>query len=109
MEWIALTSLAQLDEIQASGEKIAVLKHSTRCPISGMAKRGLELDADLIPEGAKFYFLDLIKYRDISNSIADRWSVRHESPQLLILEGPTCLYHASHEDVDMAVACSFFV
>lgn len=108
MNWIILTSLAQLDDIQTAHEKVAVFKHSTRCPISGMAKRGLELDADLIPEGAKFYFLDVLEYRDVSNSISERWHVRHESPQLLILQGTDSLYHASHENIDMATACSFF-
>jgi bacillithiol system protein YtxJ len=72
-----------------------------------MAKRGLEFEADLVPAGAKVYYLDLIKYRDLSNNIAERWQVRHESPQLLVLEGAKCIYHASHGEIDMVTACAF--
>ena len=104
MEWIALTSMEQLDEIQQAQQKVMMFKHSTRCPISGMAKRGLEFDFDSVPEGTLLYFLDLIKYRDIPNAVAERWGVRHESPQLLVLHEESCVYHASHEDVDMSEA-----
>ena len=42
------------------------------------------------------YFLDLIRFRDISNAIAQHFEVYHESPQaLLIIEGK-CVFHTSH-------------
>lgn len=107
MEWIPLTSIAQLDEIQQLDKKVLLFKHSTRCPISSMAKRGLEFDFDSVPEGTSLYLVDLIRYRHISNEIATRWNVVHESPQLLVIHGSACVYHASHEEVDMNQALKY--
>lgn len=101
MNWLQLNTLSQLDEFIQSNDTIVIFKHSTRCPVSSMAKRSLEFDKDLIPEGAKFYYLDLIAHRDISNKIAEMWNVRHESPQILIIKGNKCLYNASHSDIEM--------
>jgi len=101
MNWIILNSQSQLDSILTSNETTVIFKHSTRCPVSSMAKRSLEFDKDLPPEGAKFYYLDLIANRDISNKIAETWSIRHESPQIIIVKGKDSLYDASHSDIEM--------
>ena len=101
MNWINIDNLAQLDSIYSGEETVVIFKHSTRCPVSSMAKRSLEFEKNLIPVGAKFYYLDLIANREISNKIAERWDVRHESPQILILKGQECLYNASHSDIEM--------
>ena len=45
------------------------------------------------------YYLDLLEHRDISNSIATRVNVQHESPQLLILRNGVCTSHASHNAI----------
>ena len=102
MNWTPLNTLSQLDEFLTSTDKIVVFKHSTRCPVSSMAKRSLEYDKNLIPDGTIFYYLDLIAHRDISNKIAEYWNVRHESPQILIIQGDNCMYNASHSDIEMA-------
>lgn len=47
-------------------------------------------------ENTVLYFLDLLRYRDISNAIAQRFNVRHQSPQVLVIENGTCSTHASH-------------
>jgi len=101
MNWIELNTEAQLKDMEASSEVGVIFKHSTRCPVSSMAKRNLEYDADLIPEGSAFYYLDLIRYRDLSNMIAEKWSVTHESPQILVVQGNQCIYHVSHSDIEM--------
>lgn len=101
MIWKDLTSVEQLIEIQAANEITIIFKHSIRCPVSGMAKRGLEQDQTLLPEQTVIYYLDLINHRNVSNAIAEIWNVKHESPQILIIKGKECLYNASHSDVEM--------
>ena len=103
MKWTELTDMNQLDDIN---QPFIVFKHSTRCPISGMAKRNVELEADMIPDDVPAFFLDLIKYRDLSNQIAERYSVRHESPQLLLISEGRCAYHASHSDISVSAVVS---
>lgn len=107
MEWIKLDSTSQLDGFLANDEPIIIFKHSTRCPVSSMAKRSLEFDKDIIPAGLKFYFLDLIAHRDISNQISTLWNVKHESPQILIIKGKDCIYNASHSDIEMQDIISY--
>lgn len=99
MNWIPLTDLAGLEEIhKQSGKKPqAIFKHSTRCSISHMAKDRLERAS--FPSGIDFHYLDLLNHRDISNKIAEMYSVEHESPQLLIIKNGECVYAESHNGI----------
>lgn len=101
MNWIPLTSIAQLDEIAQATSAQIIFKHSTRCPVSSMAKRTVEYNWDELPENTNIYLLDLIQYREISNAIAERWQVAHQSPQVLVLQAENCIYHASHEAINV--------
>jgi bacillithiol system protein YtxJ len=101
LKWNDLSRLSQLDEIDVlSNEKPVLLyKHSTRCHICSISKNRLELYWQ--PElGIEPYFLDLIAHRDVSDEIARRYDVRHESPQVLLIKNGKCVYHASHGDID---------
>lgn len=101
INWIALTSLEQLDQIETESKdkQILIFKHSTRCSISKMALKQFEREFDLDSK-VKAYFLDLIAYRDVSNEIASRFDVIHQSPQLLLIKDGKCIYHVSHSDID---------
>lgn len=100
--WIDLNSMEQLDEIEERSEErtVAILKHSTTCGISRMVLKMFESDYDLNEnEPIDLYFLDLRAHRDISNAIADKFSVRHESPQLIVLRNREVVHHASHQGI----------
>ncbi|HSP40100.1 MAG TPA: bacillithiol system redox-active protein YtxJ [Gillisia sp.] len=96
--WKEITGVEMLEEIsQGSHERPAViLKHSTSCGISRMVLRQFEMDYNIEPEKVDLYFLDLLRYREISNKIASRFNVPHESPQLIILNEGRVIYDASH-------------
>ena len=96
MEWIPLETAEQLDNIRQQQGYSLIFKHSTRCSISMMAKRRFELDWDNLPSDMPLYFLDLIKYRELSNKIAQDFSVYHESPQLLLIKNGECVLDQSH-------------
>jgi bacillithiol system protein YtxJ len=99
MNWTALADEAQLDAVDAlsATRPVLIFKHSTRCSISSAALHRLESawSADDDRLGA-LYYLDLIRFRDISNAIADRYGVQHESPQVLVIRNGHCVHHASH-------------
>ena len=86
MNWIPLTNLEQLESIGDAEGYSVIFKHSTRCSVSLMAKKRFEHDWDAIPAATSVYFLDLISNREISNTIAQKFSVHHESPQLLLIK-----------------------
>ncbi|OIQ35544.1 MAG: hypothetical protein BM563_11880 [Bacteroidetes bacterium MedPE-SWsnd-G1] len=98
LNWIPLTSIEQLDELTSSNSAIAIFKHSTRCIVSSMAKKQLESSFDL-DDTIEMYYLDLITYRNISNEIADRFNIRHESPQLIVLKANKVQTYASHSAI----------
>jgi bacillithiol system protein YtxJ len=101
MNWIALTSEHQLEQIlEKSKEKPQVIfKHSIRCGISSMAKSRLERSQP--PGSIDFYFLDLINYRSISNKLSEIFKVVHESPQVLLIKNGQCVYEESHSGIRM--------
>lgn len=101
INWIDLTDLGQLNQIiQDSAEKpVVVFKHSTRCSVSRMALKQFENEFNLMDE-VDTYFLDLISYRDVSNEIASRFQVVHQSPQLVLIKDGKSIYDASHSDID---------
>jgi len=101
VNWIPLTLMGQLDEIIAiSNEKPAVIfKHSTRCSVSRMALKQFENEYNL-GDTLAVYFLDLLEHRNISNEIAARFNVYHQSPQLLLIKDGKSVYDASHSDID---------
>lgn len=104
INWNPLTTLQQLDEIAtASSEKpVVIFKHSTRCSISRMALKQFENEFDLHQQ-VKPYFLDLIQYREVSNEIANRFDVIHQSPQILLIKEGKSVYDVSHDGIDAEI------
>lgn len=102
MRIINLEDRAQLKEIDnlSGTEPVIILKHSTRCGISAMVWKRLKADWPDVLGSKKLYFLDLIRNRPISNDIADRYKVPHESPQVLVIQNGKCTYSASHNAID---------
>ena len=103
MNWIELTSLDQLEALEKDSQEnpVLIFKHSTRCGTSRMALDRLNRNSN--PEelaGVKKYFLDLISYRDISNAIAQKFDVEHESPQAIVIKNGEVVYSASHFEID---------
>jgi len=103
MNWIELKTLTQLEQLrEESKEKTALIfKHSTSCSISKTALSRLERnwnEQELPPVSP--YYLDLLSFRTISNSIADSFDVDHQSPQVLIIKDGKSVYDRSHFDID---------
>ncbi len=101
MNWKPLDTPEQLNEIKQQQGNSAIFKHSTRCSISMMVKKRFERDWDKLPSDFPVYFLDLIKYRDLSNQVAKDFNVHHESPQLLLIKDGECISDVSHGAVSV--------
>ena len=101
-DWKILEEESQLDKIIATSAKkpVVIFKHSTSCSISSMAmsrlKRGWEFS-----KKADFYYLDLIRYRAISNKIEALFGVTHQSPQVLVIVKGKAVFDTSHNDVSV--------
>jgi bacillithiol system protein YtxJ len=93
--FIEVNSIEKLDKLfEESNEKPVVLfKHSVTCPISaGVYYEVAEVEADV-------NLVIVQNARDISNEIASKTGIRHESPQAIVLKNGKPVYHASHYDI----------
>ena len=101
MDWKELREENELQEIitKSAVRPQVIFKHSTRCSISSVAKG--RLDREQAPYNTDFYYLDLVRYRSVSNKIADVFGVHHESPQVLVIKDGQCVYDESHMGIRM--------
>jgi len=96
--WITLDNPEQIRIIASdkSDMYFIIFKHSTRCSLSDMIYRRLSSKLKIT---VPFYFLDLIRHRDLSNLISVTFGIQHESPQVLIIKNGKCIYHESHSGI----------
>lgn len=105
MNWEALTSIDQLNEInqESTESPVVIFKHSTTCSISSTALNRIERkwDENNHPS-VKAYYLDLLSYRSISSEIASKYEIEHQSPQILVIIDGKCVYDNSHFGISYA-------
>lgn len=102
MKWLSLESESDFEGLLSSDKTIAIFKHSTRCAISSMAKNRLESSWDKDLSDIPVYLLDLIRYRNVSNYIAQQLQITHQSPQLILITKGEVVYNASHSAISTA-------
>lgn len=84
--------------------KIAIFKHSTSCFISKTVLKNFEKEVESENLDSKsLYYLDLLAHRNLSNAIADQLGIRHESPQLIVIENGKAIATASHQDISISL------
>jgi bacillithiol system protein YtxJ len=92
---IKLSSIEEFDQAVVNDEKIFVLKHSTTCPISAAAYTAYEKFVEQHQE-IPAYFLTVQDARPLSNYIAEKYEIKHESPQAILFSKNDVAWHASH-------------
>lgn len=100
--WNYLEFMEDLDTIEkTSFEKpVAIFKHSTTCGISRMAWNLFQKNYTVPSDKMALYYLDLLAYRSISNEVALRFGVIHQSPQLIVIKDGKAIHTSSHESID---------
>ena len=102
--WDTLSKVSDLDRAKEESFKqpVALFKHSTRCSRSMFAKSKLEEGYNISSNKLKFYYLDLLNHRDVSDAIASKFGVHHQSPQILVLKEGKVVFHTSHEQISLS-------
>jgi bacillithiol system protein YtxJ len=100
--WEKISDPSQVDSIlEASKEKPQLIyKHSHRCSVCFVAKGTLEQVAEGILSHADMYFLNVVNNREASNFVARELDLRHESPQVMVIDNKEVVLHASHGGID---------
>ncbi len=102
LPWVNIESVEHLNDVlnHESERPKLFFKHSTRCSISSMALSSFEGNWTTDNELCELYFIDLLRYRDVSNAIADITGIIHQSPQAIVVRGEKVLYEATHSSID---------
>jgi bacillithiol system protein YtxJ len=89
-----VTTVEQFDEVLQKENKFFLLKHSLTCPISQAAYNQYQE----YTEGAELptYYLAVQEARPLSNEIADRFHIKHESPQAILFADKNAVWNTSH-------------
>jgi bacillithiol system protein YtxJ len=94
-QFIQLNSIDQLDELfEVSKTKpITFFKHSITCPISA------NVFEEVANVDSTIFLIVVQDSRDISNAIARKTGIKHESPQAIVIKKGEPVFHASHYDI----------
>ena len=102
-----IETVEQFDELLGKEGEFFLLKHSLTCPISHAAYQEYEKfskDDDHIP----VYFLAVQDSRPLSNEIAEKFQIKHESPQAILFSNGQPKWSASHWKITKKSLASAF-
>lgn len=102
-KFFTLNKIEQFDEIDAIShtKPVVLFKHSTRCIISRTVLKQFDNDFQFPEEKIDWYLLDLLNHRDLSNEIASRYNVFHQSPQIVVIKNGKAVFNESHESISV--------
>ena len=79
---------------------LLLFKHSTRCPISAHAYEEVTAYLPARPnEEIQYAIIDVINDRPVSNEVSEMLSVKHESPQVILVKDGKPVWHTSHSRI----------
>lgn len=103
MNWNHLTSVEEVNKLDEESQHhpLLIYKHSTRCSICTAAiarieRKFTESDAGKL----KPFYIDVLKSRDVSNLIAEKYGVEHQSPQALVIHKGKCVMVLNHMEIN---------
>jgi len=101
MSWNQFNGIELLDEVVSLSlnQEIIIFKHSPRCGISANVLRKFEDRLFASNRDGQFYLVNVISEREVSNAIAQRFQIMHQSPQVLIIKNEKVLAYASHYEI----------
>lgn len=96
-----IDTVEKFEELAQGKDVFWLVKHSLTCPISANAfdeyKQYVEENKEI-----DTYYLAVQEARALSNYIAEKYQVKHESPQALLFKNNHIAWHASHGKITVA-------
>mgnify|MGYP001161198055 FL=1 len=98
---VVLDSGDALEDVIAASEECLVLlfKHSVTCGTSAQAYDELVEHLSTGQHTTRYVIVTVQTHRDISDAVAARFNVRHETPQALLIHKGQVVWDASHFSV----------
>jgi bacillithiol system protein YtxJ len=93
-----IETIEQFEQLLTKEQRVFFLKHSLTCPISARAYQEVDQFLRNHP-GEKGYFLAVQESRELSNYIAQKFGIKHESPQAFLFVNGRPVWHDSHYQI----------
>ena len=102
-----LATVEHLDELhrliaESESRPVLLFKHSYTCGVSMEALDELVLHMNESATGAEYAMVTVQTHRAVSNAVAQKLGVRHETPQALLIKDGKVVWSASHFRVTAA-------
>lgn len=88
---------AALDESQQ--RPVLLFKHSLACEISQGGRQQLEAYLKSQPVDVAVYLVIVQNSKPVSDELARRLGVEHQTPQAILVRDGKAVWHASHSDI----------
>lgn len=100
----SLLTVGDIDALlrESAARPVLLLKHSTACPVSARAHAEFAALASrraAAGGGPDFALVRVIEERPLSQALAARLGVPHQSPQAILIHRGRAAWHASHDDI----------
>lgn len=94
----ALDRLEQLDELLAESQNrpLLLFKHSFTCGVSAEALDEIVEHLNDEALDARYAMVTVQTHRELSNAVAARLGVRHQTPQAIVVKDGRAVWSASH-------------
>ena len=98
---VELQSIHDLNEaLQESFERpVLLFKHSLTCPVSSRALDELRTYLESADSNTRYRLIKIQDSYDVSNEVASRLRVRHQSPQAILVRNGREVWNASHQEI----------
>ena len=93
-----LRDVAHIDSLVADSfdRPLVIFKHSRSCGTSHEAQDELQAHLAQAPRDATYVMITVQEQRPLSDAIAQRFSLRHETPQVLVVRDGKLVWSATH-------------
>ncbi|MCA1585956.1 MAG: bacillithiol system redox-active protein YtxJ [Acidobacteria bacterium] len=96
-----LTPMDSIDALEAALQEsftrpVLILKHSRACGLSAQAFEEVKSWLGLAGSDRPSYLITVQTGRAIAREVTERFGIRHESPQALVVREGRVTWHASH-------------
>ncbi len=100
-----ITSLHSIEDLNQALEEskqrpILIFKHSATCPISSRALREFHKYLETADVTVTYNLITVQTDRPVSNEVAARLEVQHETPQAIIVKNGKSIWDASHFSIN---------
>jgi thioredoxin 1 len=95
---VHVEDVAQLDRLLRSSDPqpLLLFKHSRTCGTSAQALDELLTHLDERGTNARYAIVTVQTHREVSTAVAKTLGIRHETPQVLLIQGGRVVWSASH-------------